>query len=274
LPLAYLILAHQNPSQIGRLLDAIWSNENFYAIHIDKKSPLGVHQAVAEHARKYSNVEIIRPRAIHWGGWSMVQATLDAITLLARQGPWTHFINLSGQDHPLKSQSQIVTALSPHPDQSFLETKEVTEIGRLNRLNFFHLELPKRVYRLPIRRDIRRRWSPYWGSQWFILHRALAEFSISAAAGLFRRYFRHTAIPDEFFFPTLAMNSEFRTQIIPQNLRYIDWPLDSAGQLAHHPRTLDASDLPKIFAARDHFFARKFADENLLDELDRRRNAD
>jgi hypothetical protein len=167
-----------------------------------------------------------------------------------------------------------VTALSPHTNQSFLETKEVTEIGRLDRLSFFHLELSKRVYRLQIRRDIQRRWSPYWGSQWFILHRALAEFSISASACLFRRYFRHTAIPDEFFFPTLAMNSEFRTQIIPKNLRYVDWPLDSTGQLEHYPRTLDASDLPKIFATRDIFFARKFADESSLDELDRRRNAD
>jgi hypothetical protein len=268
--LAYLILAHKNPQQFSPLLDAIYAPENFYAIHVDKKSPPDIHQFIAASAQRYSNVRLISPRTIHWGGWSMVQATLDAISHLLKMGRWQHFLNLSGQDYPLKNQQQIKQTLSQHPATNFLEAQEVTEPGRLARLNFFHLELPTRVYRLPIRRDIRKHWTPYWGSQWLTITRSLAEFAISPAASLFRRYFRHTAIPDEFFFPTLAMNSEFRDHVSKTNQRWIEWERDATGQIGHHPRTLGMADLPRLLNS-DALFARKFDDENLLNELEEKK---
>src|SRR3990172_12171962 len=49
-----------------------------------------------------------QPRAIHWGGFNMVQATLDLIRA-ARTGsvPFDRFCLLSGADYPIKTRAEV-----------------------------------------------------------------------------------------------------------------------------------------------------------------------
>ena len=62
----------------------------------------------------------------------------------------------------------------------------------------------------------------------------------------------HTLIPEEFFFQTILVNSEFNEKIVNYNLRYTDW----SGRYNSIPAYLDETDFDIIKKSED-FFARK-----------------
>ena len=45
--LAYLILTHQKPQQFARLFDAIYHPADHFAVHVDRKAPLAVREAMS-----------------------------------------------------------------------------------------------------------------------------------------------------------------------------------------------------------------------------------
>src|SRR3546814_9198202 len=55
------------------------------------------------------------------------------------------------------------------------------------------------------------------------------------------RFFKYTWGPDEFFFQTILFNSPFRSDIINDNLRYIDWTEGAAS-----PKVLTRKDFEEL----------------------------
>lgn len=66
------------------------------------------------------------------------------------------------------------------------------------------------------------------------------------------RDLQHTLIPEEFFFQTLLVNSEYNGKIVNHNLRYTDW----SSRYNSIPAYLDETDFDRINKSGD-FFARK-----------------
>ena len=110
-PIAYSILAYRNIEQAERLLRAIYRPHNSYCIHIDRKSSY-MRSAISYISRCFDNVVMVRPLHIKWGGFSMVQAELNCMELLWNiSAKWKYFINLTGEEFPLKTNSQLVQML-------------------------------------------------------------------------------------------------------------------------------------------------------------------
>jgi hypothetical protein len=106
--IAYFILVHRFPEQFKRLFKAIFNKENHYLIHLDKKSDKKTCDEVKLFLRDFPNAHILDSENVVWGGYSMVQSELNGIKfLLDIDLKWDFFINLSGQDFPLKSQEII-----------------------------------------------------------------------------------------------------------------------------------------------------------------------
>jgi Core-2/I-Branching enzyme len=133
--------------------------------------------------------------------------------------------------------------------------------------------------------------TPYIGGQWKILSRPCSEFiSSSPEVGKFRDYYENTLIPDESFFQTVLMNTEYKSHIIKDDKRAIIWipeigpalesrvftesetnALIESGEIKLRPKTLTMEDLPYLLAS-DALFARKFdetIDGEILDELEK-----
>ena len=64
--------------------------------------------------------------------------------------------------------------------------------------------------------------------------------------------YKRILIPDETFFHTLLMNSEYKDEIINKSLWYIDWEIGP-----EYPRILRLEDYDKIKKS-NKLFARKF----------------
>lgn len=265
--IAYLLLVHKSPTQIARMLRALYAPGNVYCFHVDRKAPKEVHDAVAAICREYAQAFTIPSRLVIWSGWSIVAAELEGIkALLSRSAEWDHVVCLSGQDFPLVSQSRLRELLDREPAINYLSLFPLDDPEfkhRQRRLEYYYVELFRRVRR--IRRIRRKRpgsFVVHTGDQWFVLTRAFAEFAVNdPLARQIQRYMRWTQVADEMYFQTVIMNSKFASTCAQRTLSKIRW---DPGR-ANHPRILTMEDVPWLLEGEE-CFARKF-DETLDDRV-------
>jgi len=112
-PIAFSVLMFKDVEQFERLLRAIYRPQNLYCIHVDNKSHPDVHAAVTMIARCFENVFILQQSFdVHWGTFSVLEPELACMKrLLQHSKKWKYFINLTGQEFPLKTNWQIVRIL-------------------------------------------------------------------------------------------------------------------------------------------------------------------
>lgn len=295
--IAYFILVHRYPGQFKRLFESIYSADNLYLIHVDKRAGMELYKEVKKFLLNYPNAQMLKSQEVVWGGYSMVEAELRGMKKLLFLGKkWDFFINLSGQDFPLKNQLYIKDFLSKNIDKNYLlvlNQKEERPIT-MNRVENYFVETAKGFLGTPRRRHYLENVTPFIGGQWKILSRKCCEFiCTSPKVAKYRKFYKHTLIPDEGFFQTVLMNTGYRGEIVNDDKRAIVWIPDLVGKLkskkftANTTKSLIASGKiklrPKTFLKTDigylsaskALFARKFdesVDSEILDLLETKIN--
>jgi hypothetical protein len=285
--IAYLILAHNNPRLLKRAIDRLSSEDSGFFLHIDRKADIGPFSAIGG-----KNVHFCEPRlSIHWGEFSIVEATLKLIDQALRHADRYDFlVLLSGSDYPLRSAHYIQSFLESHPESQFINLATIPTPGfplsKINKLSYpSHMPVRRLASRLLGRIGLARRnfaaqfhgMEPCCGSQWWTISRPAADYisTFVKSSPTFERFFQNTFTADEMFFQTILGNSPFRSAI-RRNLTYLDWPAPG-----NHPRLLgqehadlfsrsDAVWLDDEWGAGEALFARKFSDDHLelLDQID------
>lgn len=259
--IAYMILVHRFPEQFKRLFKSIYGPDNCYLIHIDKKADSSIHKELRTFLKPYSNVFIFKSQNVIWGGYSMVQAELDGMNfLLNTEIDWDYFINLSGQDFPLRSQKMIREFLSHNKGRSFLKiaNQKKKRPDTMNRIDYYFEETEGKVSQQKFRRKYLDKVTPYIGGQWMMLTRDCCSFICnSTEVKKFEDYYKNTLIADEAFFQTVLMNTSYRGILIDDDRRAIVWIPD--GDIKLRPKTFTISDY-LFLSMSDGLFARKFDD--------------
>jgi hypothetical protein len=257
--IAYLILVHRYPGQFKRLFRAIYHPANYYLIHVDKRSGVGLQTEIQDFLSSFANASLLKSQSILWGGYSIVDAELRGIEeLLKISSEWEFFINLSAQDFPLKSQMYIQDFLSRNIGKDFIRVANQSKFrpDTLYRIQNYVTELGNRILRTPIKRQYLRGVTPYIGNQWMILSRKFCEFLCdSPEVERFKRFYRHTFIPDEGFFQTIIMNTSYEGTIVNDDKRAIVWV--PVGIIKLRPRDFTSKDAEFLLASQG-LFARKF----------------
>ena len=257
--IAYLILVHRYPGQFKRLFRAIYHPANYYLVHVDKKSGVGLQTEIQDFLSSFSNASLLKSQSILWGGYSMVDAELRGIEeLLKISAEWEFFINLSAQDFPLKSQTHIQDFLDRNKGTDFISVANQSELrpDTLSRIENYCIEFANRILRIPIKRLYLRGVTPHIGSQWMILSRKFCEFvSYSPEVERFKKFYRHTFIADEGFFQTVIMNTSYEGTIVNDDKRTIVWV--PTGKIKLRPRDFTSKDADFLMASQG-LFARKF----------------
>jgi hypothetical protein len=258
--IAYLILVHRYPGQFKRLFRAIYHPANYYLVHVDKKSGAGLQTEIQDFLSSFANASLLKSQSTLWGGYSLVDAELRGIEELLKISPkWEFFINLSGQDFPIKSQAHIQDFLRRNKGKDFIKVSNQSKVrpDTLSRIQNYVTESGESILRIPIlKRPYLRGVTPYIGNQWMILSRKFCEFvSYSPEVERFKRFYRHTFISDEGFFQTVIMNTSYRGTVVNDDKRTIDWvPL---GTIKLRPRDFTSKDADFLMASQG-LFARKF----------------
>lgn len=265
--IAYMILVHRFPEQFKRLFKAIYEPDNCYLIHIDKKADSSIHKELRTFLKSYSNVFIFKSQNVIWGGYSMVQAELDGMDfLLNSEIDWDYFINLSGQDFPLRSQKMIREFLIHNNGKNFIKiaNQKTKRPDTMNRIDYYFEEAEDKVSQQKFRRKYLDKVTPYIGGQWMMLTRDCCSFICnSTEVKKFEDYYKNTLIADEAFFQTVLMNTSYRGILIDDDRRAIVWIPD--GDIKLRPKTFTIGDY-RFLSRSDGLFARKF-DDNIDDDI-------
>lgn len=270
--IAYFLLVHRYPSQFKRLFRAIYQPGNQYAVHIDKSSGSALADDISDFLVPYQGVTLLAGQHATWGGYSLVDAELRGMAaLLEADADWTHYINLSGQDFPLKSQSFIRDLLADHPGRQFIRAldQQSERPDTMNRVDQHFTETLGTVSLSGHSRPFLADSVPYIGTQWKAVTREFCEFVChDPRVDRFKQFYRNSFIADEGFFQSVAMNLWDRDSVMNDDLRMIDWVPD--GIIKLRPRTYRVNDLAELKQSAC-LFARKFdesEDEAILGLLE------
>jgi hypothetical protein len=173
---AYIILAHKDPQQVLRLVNALDDPEAIFVFHICKNASRETYQEFRTLFNKPNHHFCKRVRSF-WGGIGLVQATLNALYCLDNiNSPYSFVHLLSGQDYPIKSREQRDAFLKQHPQAEFVRnwkfyplTEEDKEhhpyrdekIFQHARLLYHHVRLGKELYIIPTKYDLSLKNMPF-----------------------------------------------------------------------------------------------------------------
>ncbi|CAM9360394.1 unnamed protein product, partial [Choristocarpus tenellus] len=128
--LAYVLLVHESPQQVIRLINALDETDHggtWFVVHVDAKAEL-MQQEVLSAMEGRPNVIVMTEKSrlsVSWGGFNVVQATLNAIELaVEREIPFHWLWILSGTTYPIASNREIRAKLAGFPpDSIFMESR-------------------------------------------------------------------------------------------------------------------------------------------------------
>ncbi|EKU80719.1 hypothetical protein ABIB42_000148 [Massilia sp. UYP32] len=256
----FLICAHKDMDQLNRLIGQLCDPDFLVYVHLDGKSAL-------DPARLHPHARLVRERvAVRWGDVSQVESTLASMRQILPEAPdFDKLILMSAQDFPLLPNPLLKAELARMRGYELIETAPIAAHGWrvMHRYAYFHRDggmLAERLACAAANRGLRllRRTRhlpdglvPYGGSCWWTLSRdcARALLRLADAHPRLLRFCRSVQSPDELFFQTLVMRSEFADRVLPHNFRYIAWPEGGAC----HPKVLDEGDFERVKASGAHF---------------------
>ncbi len=211
--LSYLILSHSSQGYVRTLLDLIYDSNSQYVVHADAKSPASLMNFVENLPQEYQNISVLNSRLCSWGGFSLVEVALEAITnSLRSSSEWTHFIMLSEQHLPLWDRSTIEKSLES--GVSYLDAVPVDQMYPSGRADVYHRfagtyeELPG-VGMFACGSTEIRKVEPkrlHHGSQWMILSRQACKLLAKSLSSGIWSIFRHSLIADETAIQTVLMD--------------------------------------------------------------------
>lgn len=273
--------------QVPRLLRSIWHKNNVYVIHFDKKVDRQRREqmvALLQEGKmgRSGNVWVMDAEPVSYAGVSMLVNTLNAIGLLLKKDEdWDYFINLSAQDYPLVSPSNLrrlfgmrgvreaaVNMLQRQEADKDLEWFFGRRIGRMHVDTALWdgwgagsaVEEGGRLVEINATFPVESG-SIVKTEGWVVLHRSFCEYAVGSAEA--RRLLMALATAraaDELFFGTLiTRNKKFGQSVRWDGMRFVLWGM--GGEKWSRPAFLDGfegNEMRGRVAKSGALFARKF----------------
>ncbi|XP_053380004.1 N-acetyllactosaminide beta-1,6-N-acetylglucosaminyl-transferase-like [Mercenaria mercenaria] len=223
-PIAFSILVYRDIEQVERLMRLIYRPHNYYCIHMDYKMNKIEMEAFKKIANCLNNVFIVKePVNVIWGDFSLLEAELLCMKVLGSYKQWKYYINLTGQEFPLKTNREIVAILKA-----------------LDGANVVYGSLKRTLSRYNTRWSMVKAPPPHnltiiKGSMHVAANREFVDFCLHDPVSLeLIKWLKETRIPDESFFSTLIYNPQLgipgsllgepeKHCLRPFFLRYVIW---------------------------------------------------
>lgn len=277
--IATVIVFHQDPVAVERMIKVMTHPSFDFYLHLDKKVDIRPFAYMA----KFPNTYFVDNRkTVRWGGLSQLEAMVSSMNEILSSGRSYDFINLlSGQDYPIKPAGTMYDFFQQYRGKSFMTCEKAPTpwwdeaMARFTEYHFIdygfrgRFRLGKALSSLLPGRKFPLPHELYGGPDagYWILSAEAAQYICTALKRLskYRVFFKHTWSPDEFLVSTLLMNSPLKATFIPENYHYMDRSLGGS-----HPKILTMNDYPLLLHS-PKFFARKFdrtIDEGVLNRID------
>lgn len=269
-------MAHDHFAMTESLMDLVDHPRAFPVLHLN----VGNIPEVLERHPRLADARLIPRIEVRWGQYSLLAVQLNLLRAALEEG-FDYIHLLSGKDLPLRPVSDIIDFVDARDGTEFIavnprrRTEQVrSRVGRYwsERLLAGKVRPGPRGVAMRAaqqasvglqgvaRVDRTRSWGRevQTGATWFSITADLARHFVDHAEWA-QRHLRHTFVPEEFFYATLAVDSPRRAYLDDDssawysNLRHISWREGGRG----HPHTWCMADLPEL-ASSPNMFGRKF----------------
>lgn len=282
--LAFILLAHEDPANLLRLVKRLVVQDELVVLHWDKKNPLDI-KALAEETLAgdvLARLRFARRVSVDWGRWPVVEATLACLEELENSGEaFDYVVLLSGSDYLIKPVGALKAFLARGGGKEYIECVDPDVdpwvVQGLVKERFLHhhwfswrdqralfewtLSVQKK---LGLKRKVPDNLVPHFGSQWWSLTwNTLRQVLAMSRRKHIRRFFKTTWVPDELFFQTLVAAIAGKENIAGSGLTFYHF--------THQGRPLVFyNDHFDFLVQQDYFFARKLSPHatRLRDRLD------
>lgn len=298
--LAFLILAHNAPTQLKRLIESLPQNSVFI-VHIDAKANLQSFTSIIDDSRVF----FIENRTnVMWGSIGVVEAQMKTIRKaleLHYQESIDYFVLLTGLDYPLWPNDKINEFFANNRGKEYIVTMRMDNQGEAAQLyrehrpfNYkywpygslgskFRVALRHLIYGIGIRKKLHFKAQ---GKE-YVLHKGSMNWAVTpklAALALdywvnnreYVKYFHDGFAPDETFIQTLAAHSKYagRATIIEGTFKGLEsiTPLHYM-DYTNGTKILSEEDYDTLIKS-DKMFCRKVVtgkSDKLMDMIDRYR---
>ncbi|SHG85062.1 Core-2/I-Branching enzyme [Hydrocarboniphaga daqingensis] len=295
--LIYLLLAHDQPKQLRRLVSALNCDDVAFCIHIDQKASLAPFMI---ELAGMPNVQFVDDRvSVNWGGFSQTEAIMRLMrTALACWPDSKRMYLISGSCYPLASNTQLLATCDT--DDQLIKAKffkpGTPRAERASRYNISdHPYLNKRwvnmarertdrnvllelqqyigefLEKLPPKPDLGMPF--HGGATWWGLTADAVRYVLDYCDQhpAFVDYFRFSLHADESMVHTLIANSSFPIKKGMKAFHYVDWSPASIARKKY----LDVDSLDKVDWVSQLFIRKVHPDLSsaLMDRIDERRAA-
>lgn len=277
---AAVITAYKNFDQLFELVNMLLNGNFKIFIHIDKKQYVETDPFLLK-LKEMKNVQLYSEYVIEWGSINHLYAILKLLTVATTDSD-IHFIHIiSSQDYPVKPLAYYEDLFSSTNKCIYMTTTPLELFNeevknRFEQYYFFnkcdsrnqsiqHKE--KCIQRIQKKLGIKRTKfgkfkSLYKGMVWISAPSEVFRYTLESKKekNSLLKFLKYCKIPEEFFFQTMIMNSNYRTLVVKDNLRYTVWQ-EKHGSI---PAILDIEDWDNINKT-NAIFARKLDSEISLE---------
>lgn len=267
---AYLIMAHNQPEVLKKLVILLDDERNDIYIHIDKKMS-NFSEEELNCLVKNAKLFWIKRRNVRWGNYSLIQCELNLLREATKKEHQYYHL-LSGVDLPLKSQDEIHAFFDRYTGLEFVDEDSLhIDEKYMQRIKYYHFFVRRnggktekirwKIYRIQekLQMDRTKKYPEITfskGSNWFSITHELASYVVQKRKWI-KRTFCFSSCGDEIFLQTVVRNSSFVNKMcnhvtMPQihQIRYIDWKRGN-------PYTFRMEDYQELKSS-SALFARKF----------------
>ena len=283
---AYMIMAHNEPYVLDKLIRMLDYPDNDIYIHVDAKSNLIDKSKLHTHS---AGLIILPSRKVTWGGISQIYVILDLITeALKTEHDYYHLI--SGVDLPLKNNYDMVEFFEKNKGKEFIgitpEWAESPGIAQRYKLHWFFQDnigkkknilyfvsrvITKVEKHIGFKREKGEDIHFYGGPGGFSVTEQAAKYILGQGDWAKKR-FKETICSDEIYAQTIIGNSAFADQIYNKESKdsYIEC-LRYARFNGESPFVLNMNDYDTLINS-EFIFARKFGttspeEKELVDKI-------
>ena len=260
----YVILAHEEPVNLLGLLGSLWSSKDAFSIWLDAKSSEQFREFARSISALAGNVHVYLGSVMSWGGFSIVDTTLQAYTELCRnRGDFSHSILCSGTHIPLLHPDKIFALVQDIPGwMDFTRIPnagcDLTQYDQLAagwlrdvvirfRYKYAELEgigmIAGEDRSAWIQRDLIK------GSQWHVLRRDVIEFIVNNQSRI-RNDFSSVFVADEHAFQLTLADSPWSEGFIRGDHLSMQW-------VGASPKRISFDEAKSIAETKTFLFARK-----------------
>ena len=231
-PVAYLVLAHTDPTQCLRLVRRLLADSSAHVfIHVDLKTK---DDFSALGQMKSARVHLVRERhKVSWAGFSVVKATLACMQAAFESGTgFGYLVLLSGMDYPIRHPDDICNFLYCQPFRQHINRLSVADspehyLKLAQKFTFRDAWLDLETIDRGLRKIATILLSPFkrklpeqmlcTGSTWWAITEEFGRYVLAFSRQFvsYERYFKYLHSPDEVYFQTILQVSPFVREAPP-----------------------------------------------------------